>query len=172
MKIRSLTPDEAKARGRPLGSLAKIRAHHHMVARLYAKGHKPPEIARFLNRTPATIRNWIDTPACAELVAQYAEGYETEVTNELEYRASLRRQASTLALEKLVEDLEGDLISSHRTLLALADSSDDRTGLGKMETKVNVNVGIGSKLDQARERRDKVISTRVEGNVVKLDRRF
>ncbi len=57
-----------------------------------------------------------------------------------------------------------------RTLLSIAADSDDRTGLGKQETRVNLNVGIGAKLDRARQARDKVIEER--SNVVKLVRRF
>jgi hypothetical protein len=172
MEIRSLTAEEVRVRGRPKGAVGKIREVHHFVARMYAKGHKPPEIAKVVNRTSATVRNWLATPANAELVAQYAADYGELAEGELDYRLQLRRQASTMALEKLVEKLQAEEIEEPKMLLAIASDSDDRTGLGRTETKFNLNVDLGTRLDKARERRDRILEARIEGNVVKLERRF
>jgi transposase len=166
MKIRSLTEDEVPKRGRPKGAVAKIRAHHHLVAQLYAKGLKPTEIAPIVNRTSATVRNWLDSPASQELVAQYTGEIGERVSSEMEYRIALRRKAGTMAMEKLVEMLEADEIESEKSLLAIAADSDDRTGLGRQETKVNLNMDLGARLDRAIERREKLIEGRT--NVVEL----
>jgi hypothetical protein len=146
--------------------VAKIRAHHHLVAQLYAKGLKPTEIAPIVNRTSATVRNWLDSPASQELVAQYTGEIGERVSSEMEYRIALRRKAGTMAMEKLVEMLEADEIESEKSLLAIAADSDDRTGLGRQETKVNLNMDLGARLDRAIERREKLIEGRT--NVVEL----
>jgi len=166
MKIRSLTEDEVPKKGRPKGAVAKIRAVHHLVAQLYAKGMKPTEIAPIVNRTSATVRNWLDSPANAELVAQYCGAEGERITSEMEYRIALRRKTATMALEKLAEQLEADEIDAPRTLLAIAADGDDRTGLGRQETKVNLNMDLGARLDRAIERREKLIEGRT--NVVEL----
>jgi len=166
MKIRSLTEDDVPKKGRPKGAVAQIRAVHHLVAQLYAKGLKPTEIAPIVNRTSATVRNWIDSPANAELVAQYTGEFSERITSEMEYRIALRRKAGTMAMEKLVEMLEGDEIQSEKSLLAIAADSDDRTGLGRQETKVNLNMDLGARLDRAIERREKLIEDR--GNMIEL----
>jgi transposase len=166
MKIRSLTEADVPKRGRPRGAVAKIRAHHHLVAQLYAKGLKPTEIAPIVNRTSATVRNWLDSPASQELVAQYTGEIGERVSSEMEYRIALRRKAGTMAMEKLVEMLEADEIESEKSLLAIAADSDDRTGLGRQETKVNLNMDLGARLDRAIERREKLVEDRA--NVVEL----
>jgi hypothetical protein len=166
MKIRSLTESDVPKRGRPKGAVAKIRAVHHLVAQLYAKGMKPTEIAPIVNRTSATVRNWLDSPANAELVAQYCGAEGERITSEMEYRIALRRKAGTMAMEKLVEMLEADEIESEKSLLAIAADSDDRTGLGRQETKVNLNMDLGARLDRAIERGKKLDEER--GKVIEL----
>lgn len=161
-----MTEEDVPKKGRPKGAVAKIRAVHHLVAQLYAKGMKPTEIAPIVNRTSATIRNWIDSPANADLVARYIEDEHERITNEMEYRVQLRRRTATMALEKLAEQLEADEIEAPKTLLAIADAGDDRTGLGRQETKVNLNMDLGARLDRAIERREKLIEGRT--NVVEL----
>jgi hypothetical protein len=84
----------------------------------------------------------------------------------MEYRIALRRKAGTMAMEKLVELLEADEIESEKSLLAIAADSDDRTGLGRQETKVNLNMDLGARLDRAIERRNKLVEDRT--NVVEL----
>jgi transposase len=166
MKIRSLTESDVPKRGRPKRAVAKIRAVHHLVAQLYAKGMKPTEIAPIVNRTSATVRNWLDSPANAELVAQYCGAEGERITSEMEYRIALRRKAGTMAMEKLVEMLEADEIESEKSLLAIAADSDDRTGLGRQETKVNLNMDLGARLDRAIERGKKLDEER--GKVIEL----
>jgi hypothetical protein len=169
---RPIGDGEAK-RGRPLGAVGKIREVHHLVARLYARGHKPPEIAAMVNRTGATIRNWLAAPATAELVAEYASEFEAEVTTELEYRQGLARANAAMAREeigrRLAEEPEALPLAQ---LVRIAADADDRTGLGKTETRVNLNADLGARLDAARERSAKIIEGRAAGdNVVKLVRR-
>jgi hypothetical protein len=157
--------------------MGKVREVHHLVARLYARNVKVTEIAAMVNRTPATIRNWINSPANKALVKEYAEENEVEITSELEYRLQLARLAGTLAREKLVSQLENDEIENSKTLLAIAGDTDDRTGMGKVQTQINLVGDLGARLNRARQRvrelnERKELEGVVQGNVVKLTRRF
>lgn len=163
--------------GRPKGAVAKIRLVHHTVAQLYAYDVKIPEIALIVRRTTATIRNWIDLPAFQELIQAYRKEYTEKYQSNLDYRADTIARLTTMAGELLVERLEsaietGELIPI-RDLMKILDSGNDRTGLGKQETKVNINVGIGSRLDNAVKVVKKVEEARATGtdNIVKFVRR-
>jgi hypothetical protein len=157
--------------------MGKVRAVHHLVARLYARNVPVKDIAAMVNRTPATIRNWINAPANQELVAQYAKENEVEVTGELEYRIQLARLAGTMAREKICAQLENDEIENTRVLLAIAADVDDRTGIGKIQTQINLQGDLGARLNRARQRVKELNSKKeiegvVQGNVVKMKRRF
>jgi hypothetical protein len=176
MRVWSLEERDVERRGRPRGSIGKVRAVHHLVARLYARNIPVRDIAGMVNRTPATIRNWINAPANQELVAQYARENEVEVTTELEYRMQLARYSGTLAREKIAAQLENGEIENTRVLLAIAADTDDRTGMGKIQTQINLQGDLGARLNRARQRvRDlnskKEITGVVQGNVIKLKRR-
>lgn len=160
LSVTSVTQSEYPAKPKPKGTVGQIREIHHRVARLYAKGLKYTEIAAIVNRTPPTIKNWLASPANQELVAHYEGLEEAEVTSEAEYRLELRKRAATMALEKLVEKLEADQIDADRTLLAIVADSDDRTGLGRQETRVNLNVGIAAQLEQRMARANSLMDRR------------
>lgn len=175
MKVTSLTPDDVKPRGRPKGALAKIRAHHHLVAKLFALGMKPTQIAPLVRRTPATVRNWLDSPASQELVAQYAEAEHTKVVKHEEYVQELMLEARALAAEQMVDALrqnETDGLLGFEKLLKAFEVTADRTGMARQTLSVTLHGDLGDRIDQAKARSKKVIEARVEGNVVKFDRRF
>jgi len=176
MKIRSLTKDEVPKKGRPRGAVAKIRAVHHLVAQLYAKGMKPPDIARYVNRTSATIRNWIDSPANQELVAQYCSAEHEQILSESEYTLGLLRRGRTLAIEQVVEQLEEAEVTGEQLplskLLAVAGDFADRTGVARQTVTLNINANLESRMDGLRERHLKLVEARKEGTVVKLVRRL
>jgi len=172
MEIRSLTEAEVRPRGRPKGAVAKIREVHHLVARLYAKGMKPPEIAALVNRTPATIRNWLGSPANAELVAQYEKESSEEIISEVEYAILLKRRLRTLADEELLELIEAEPDKfSIKDLIALSADSSDRTGLGKQSVQVNINLDLKSRMEQAKKRLVGLDEARAAGKVVDFVRR-
>ena len=178
MRAIPLTEEDVKglkAKGRPRGALGKIREMHHLVAQLYAQGLKPTQIAAIVKRTPQTVRNWLNTPANIELVARLEKEYcgeaFTVVKDSLDFRRYLSEELATVCLEQLVSAAHaGELTNSEA--LRILDSRDDRTGMGKMVTNVNLHGDLGDRLDAAVERSRKVIEGRVEGNVIKLNRRF
>lgn len=154
MEIYSVDPIVSiEQRGRPKGSVAQIREVHHTVARLTARGVKPPEIGRMINRTGATVRNWLANPAMVELVSQYAGEREAELLSEFDYSIELKRRLRTLADEEMARRLdEAPQDVPWAQLIKLSGDMSDRTGVAKQETKVNVNFDLGTRLDQAIER--------------------
>ena len=149
-----------------------LRTAHHTMAQLLAKGLKDTEVARLVNRSPPTVRNFRLVPANQELIASYAQDENEELLDEVEYRLTLRRRSGTLALERLVDDLEAGVEMSHRTLLAITDSTDDRTGIGKVEAKLNINVDLKSKMIEAEKRLEGLEEARAAGKVVDFVRRL
>lgn len=174
IEIASLTEAEVPTRGRPKGSTTvdKIREVHHFVARMVAKGHKPAEIARVINRSAPTVRNMLANPAMADLVAGYQDEHFAEAENELDYRTELEKQISVLGLERIrdkLADPECDMPIAQ--VIKAVDSANDRTGLGKQETRVNLNVDLGAKLDRATKAKRGLDAARAVGNVVDFIRR-
>lgn len=150
LEIRELGPEDLAGLRQP--NVKSIRANHHRTASLIARGLTDVEVGRLTNRSAPTIRNFRLNPANANLIAELAEAIDGEVLSEVDYRAQLIRYASTLAAETLADRLEAGLVESDRTLLAIMDSGNDRTGLGKMETKLNIHHSIGAQLDKAAKR--------------------
>jgi predicted transcriptional regulator len=113
------------------------------------------EIAQVVGRSAQTVKNYIDSPANAELIAQKVEAAAKGRQSNLEYRAEIRARAATLASEMLLNRLEeaearGETLPM-RELIKIAADSDDRTGLGKQETRLNINADLGQRLDKAIE---------------------
>jgi len=175
MEILGTRSLESAVRGRPVGSVGKIREVHHFVARCYARGMKPPQIAALINRTPATVRNYLNAPANANLVAQYEKEHYAGLDNEAEYTSAVMKEARTLAIEEIRDRLADDDTRKElkfRELAAVAGDFSDRTGLAKTSVTAHVTLNMGEKLDAARAMKDKMLEARIEGNVVKLVRRF
>jgi hypothetical protein len=172
MEIRSLTANEVRPRGRPSGSVGKIREVHHLVARLYALGYKPTEIAPIVNRTSATIRNWLGSPANAELVAQYCKEEHNEVVTNAEYRRALIERRQLLMEEELCERLEADPSQfTAKELIAGSGDAADRIGFGKQSVQVNISLDLKARMEQAKKRLEGLEAARAEGKVVEFARR-
>jgi hypothetical protein len=172
MEIRELNENELRSRGRPQGAVAKIRAVHHLVAQLYAKKVKIVDIAAAVNRTPATIRNWINSPANEELVAQYEEAEDEAITTEAEYTLALKRRIRTLADEELLARIEEDAAQfSIRELTALGADTSDRTGYGKQSVQVNVNLDLKARMEQAKKKLEGLAEAEAEGKVIEFVRK-
>jgi hypothetical protein len=174
MEILSIEPLDAATkatRGRPRGAVGRIRQMHHDVARMFAAGMKVTEIARLMSRTPATIRNWLNSPLMAEAVAEYEEEAAVVVKDAMARRQQLVAEASTKAREEIRDRIFDDAERSAMPLSALlkiAADGDDRTGLGKMETRLNIQADIGEQLREARERAEAGGSRASTGKVIEF----
>jgi predicted transcriptional regulator len=179
MEILSLTPltEVDRKLGRPKGSVAKIRARHHTIAKFLAKGMNFRQVAELIGMTPAGVRAWADNAANAELIAEYAEEYSAAVDTFLEERVRNQNHiaflASTMALEQLqAAHAAGEEVPIEK-LVKLMANADDRTGLGRQETRVNLNADVGERLDKARAASKAIAQARDAGpaQVLKLVRR-
>jgi hypothetical protein len=173
MEILSAEPITAAVRGRPKGGVAQIRERHHALARLVAEGLPLAEIGRVVGMTGAGVRAWADNPANAELISQYATGPREALGTFLEARTALRNQAALLASKMIVDQLReacdsGADIPLDKLLRIMADC-DDRTGLGRQETHVNMNVDFGSRLAKAIEAKKTVNEVRAAGKSVVVE---
>lgn len=176
MQVRSLTPDDLPKRGRPKGAVAEIRVKHHRMAKAVAAGLSDAQAASLIGCTAPTIRNFRNNPAFANLVAEYGTIMDSEFDDELAHRVTLGRRAATLSSEKIVDLLEADAIDNPKVLLAIAADFNDRTGVGKVQTQVNLIGNLGERMSKARARvrelnEKKILEGVIQGDVVKL-RRF
>lgn len=181
VEITPLTEADIKAEkanpslGRPKGAVAKIRERHHLIAKLHGAGLKLAEIARCVGMTAAGVKAWLDNQANAELVAQYAGEYADRTDAMLETRLAMQNEIAVLATAAMRDQLITDIASGqpipYDKLVKLGAHVDDRTGLGRQETKLNLNMDLGSRLDKAREAKKVADEARAEGKVVPFVRR-
>lgn len=133
--------------------VAVFRDSHHRVARLFAFGMKPGEVADAAGYSLSRISTlWAD-PAFQELVAVYRrevnEGFREEAD---EYYATVNANrviAARRLNDKLTDDDEDFTVAQ---LVAVHADAADRTGYPKRSVAVNVNVDFAAKLDQAIKR--------------------
>ncbi len=157
-------------------AVSRIRDVHHRMAQLYAAGLKPRAIAEITGRSVVSVREWRRSPASEELVAQYREGIEGEITEVLGEQVKIITRARPIAwsqiLDQLVEAEESGEPLPIRSLLAIAGDTSDRTGLGRQATQVNINVGIGAELEKRMRRAGSLMDRRAVVDVTpKLVRR-
>jgi len=173
MEILSAEPIPV-TRGRPKGAVAQIRERHHLRARLVAEGRSYAQVGRLLGMTGAGVKAWAENPANAELIAQYAEDAKAGQATFLAESSERLNHNALLALDELNRRLRDDPGGlSTKDLLALAADANDRTGLGRMETRLNVNADLGTRLDRAIERAKEAGRTRLgpfgAGRLIELE---
>ena len=145
--------------------LARIRDPHHRVARMFAMGMRVHEVrdrTGYSYQRLATLRG---DPSFKELVAQYRndvhESFKENVDDYHELLVSNMLKAETQLAEKLeIAEEEGEFLPV-RDLIAISRDAADRTGYGKRQTNLNVNVDFAAQLEKAIARSCKVI----EGSV-------
>lgn len=161
---RPLTPqDLASPRAPRVDAIQQIRARHHAIALMLAKGWAVEAIAAETFTTPMSIRQLEKDPAICELVA------ELQVANELidqpliDQRKRALDQIATLATQALADrfqDEEAVAQMSMKDLIAGSSLGLDRTGYGKSTEIVHRDGDFATKLSLAIERSAKVIELR------------
>lgn len=141
------------------GKVAKFRDSHHKVARLFATGMRPGEVATASGYSLCRISTlWAD-PAFQELIAVYRKEFNehfAEVVAEDQYYTTINANrviAARRLNDKLLDDEEEFTVSQ---LVAVHADAADRTGYPKRSVAVNVNVDFAAKLDQAIKRSSQV----------------
>ena len=139
------------------GKSAAVKAFkdsHHLVARLFAAGLRPGEVAERAGYSGTRISVLLGDPSFQNLIAEYRreETIAFALTRDDYYERATR--ARNIAL-RLVEDKLADVAPDDvtiRELMGIHDSLADRTGYGKRSTQVNVNVDFAAQLDRAIKR--------------------
>jgi len=127
-----------------------------MLARLCALGLKPREIAARAGYTVARVYQFRNDPAFLELIAYYRscvdQTWREEATDYYANSVKLRDINQRMLLEEYEELDERGERPPIRTMLAVNADYADRTGFGKRQTNVNINVDFAAQLDRAIKR--------------------
>lgn len=152
--VRELSRGEVDSVSRgKIPSVQRFRDSHHRVARLFAMGLRPGEVAERSGYGNVRISTLYADPAFQELIASYRESvneaWKESVDEYYDTVVSNRITSARLIADKL-EAVEPDDIS-FRELVSIHADSADRTGYGK-RTQINVQVDFASRLDEAIKR--------------------
>ena len=155
LSVRELTAEEITTM-RP-GKSAAVKAFkdsHHLVARLFAAGLRPGEVAERAGYSGTRISVLLGDPSFQNLIAEYRreETIAFALTRDDYYeRATRARNIALRLVEDKLADVDPDDVTI-RELMGIHDSLADRTGYGKRSTQVNVNVDFAAQLDRAIKR--------------------
>ena len=139
------------------GKSAAVKAFkdsHHLVARLFAAGLRPGEVAERAGYSGTRISVLLGDPSFQNLIAEYRreETIAFALTRDDYYeRATRARNIALRLVEDKLADVDPDDVTI-RELMGIHDSLADRTGYGKRSTQVNVNVDFAAQLDRAIKR--------------------
>jgi DNA-binding CsgD family transcriptional regulator len=149
---------------RPINQLQNLRDTHHRIARAVASGLSNGEVAATCGISNNRVSVLRADPAFAELVAHYRAILTAEWAEAADPVADYLRQNALKAQAMLSDKLDhaseqGEFLPT-RDLLGIAELGLDRTGYGKVNKNVNINVDFAAKLEQARRRSDELRSVR------------
>lgn len=153
---------------RQMPTTQTMRDTHHRVARMFAAGLRPMEIASRSGYSYQRIYTLSKDPAFQNLIENYRnmvnESYRETVDDFHETMVEARHGAMRQIKDKLeMAEENGELLPT-RELISIVELTADRTGYGKKETKVNINVDFAARLERAVDRKKKLI----EGQAMKV----
>jgi hypothetical protein len=126
------------------------------VARGVAAGLPLKEVAELCGRSYASVKSLQQDPAFKELVAHYrgliTAEYIRTADPVIEYMQANALKAQAMLSDKLDAASEANEFLPTRDLLGIAELGLDRTGYGKVNKNVNVNVDFAASLEAARKR--------------------
>jgi len=143
------------AEPRPPTRLKQLRDNHHRMARAVASGLKDWEVAEACGVSVNRVTTLRKDPSFSELVAHYRGMVADEWASSdsvLQYLKSNAAKAQAMLSDKLDEAAEKGEYLPTRDLLGIAELGLDRTGYGKVNKNVNVNVDFAANLEAARQR--------------------
>jgi len=145
---------------RSMSPVKKLRASHHKIARLAAKGFTNKEVAAYTGYTRERVGQLLGAPAMVELVATYREKEAQREDEQLDPYFELATQNMIAAQRHIADkfadlDAEGELMPTREALAVQADAA-DRLGYAK-RTNVNVNHSFAADMEKAIRRSGKVI---------------
>lgn len=160
IEVRPLTEEEITAfqPSSDNSRVQKFRDSHHMVARLFAMGLRPGEVAERAGYSLARVSTLYADPSFQNLIVEYRQDVDGAFRENVdEYFELINRNrilSARLLHDKLTDAEPEDLTVTQ--LVSIHSDAADRTGYPKRTIAVNVNVDFAAKLDRARERSQQV----------------
>lgn len=151
-------------------ALQTLRDSHHRAARAVASGLSNIQVAETCGISYNRVSMLKQDPAFANLVAHYRAMLTAEWVKEadpvVELLGTIRQKSLAMIEEKIDDAASRDEFLPSRDLATFAELGLDRTGYGKVNKNVNINVDFAAKLEQARKRSASAPTTRqIEGQV-------
>ena len=141
---------------RPKTELKSITDKHHRIARAVAAGLSNIDVAAICGITANRVAILKVDRTFIELSAHYrgivTADFVAATDSYLEVLLANKLKAEVMLGDKLDAAIDGDEFLPTRDLMAIARDAADRTGHGKVQTNMNVNVDFASKLEAARRR--------------------
>jgi len=141
---------------RPGPQLQTIRDTHHRMARAVASGISNIEVAAICGVSVQRVSSLNQDPSFKELTAHYraiiTADWAAEADPVTDYLRTNALKAQAMLSDKLDAAAEKDEFLPTRDLLGIAELGLDRTGYGKVNKNVNINVDFAAKLEEARKR--------------------
>lgn len=141
---------------RPTNSIQNIRDTHHRVARAVAAGLSNAEVASVTGFSYSRVSILRADPAFRELVAHKRAMIDAEFAATadpvIDYLKSNALKAAAMLSDKLDHAMENNEFLPTRDLVAIQETGFDRTGYGKVNKNVNINVDFAAQLEAARKR--------------------
>lgn len=169
--VRRLGPSDLEGlnaeRGTEPIAIKRIGQRHHALAKLLASGTKEWEAAAIVGYTLSRVSVLKGDPTFKELVAFYKGNVDAEYLQLHEALAGLSLDAANELRLRLEEDPESIPLLQ---LAELVKMGADRTGHGPSSSQnVNVNLNIGSRLEEARKRIEARKREVIEGSFVEVE---
>lgn len=144
------------AQPRPKDGIKALRDNHHRVARALASGMTNIDVALTCGISVGRVHTLKVDPAVQELIAHYRSMLTVEWLKEadpvIDFLRSNSLKAAAMISDKLDAAAEADEFLPTRDLLGIAELGFDRTGYGKVNKNLNVNVDFAANLEAARKR--------------------
>jgi len=141
---------------RPGPQLQNIRDTHHRMARAVASGISNGEVAALCGVSVNRVSTLNQDPSFKELTAHYraiiTAEWAAEADPVTDYLRNNALKAQAMLSDKLDAASANEEFLPTRDLLGIAELGLDRTGYGKVNKNVNINVDFAAKLEEARKR--------------------
>lgn len=146
-----------------------LRDRHHLIARAIASGMSNMEIASTCGIAYNRISVLKGDPAFADLIAHYRGIITAEWVGQdtvIEYMRTNALKAQAMISDKLDAAEEKGEFLPIRDLVSIAELGLDRTGYGKVNKNLNVNVDFAANLEAARKRSSRARPPTIDAQAV------
>ena len=156
--LRPLTRDDmttllAPVRREIIVSPSQLRDSHHRVLRLAARGLRNNAIAEATGYSEQRVSTILNSPAAQDVLARYREqilaATITEAAADAEIDLRTLRLAKTQRLDRLVAADESGELLAVRDYNAIIADVEDRYGVPKKSTSINLNADFAAELERA-----------------------